>query len=80
MTYHRAMISPDELERLLHHMPAVARGATNEWATGFARSILRQAQRPSWRPSAKQASMMRRLVSELFTNSDEGGELILFEE
>ena len=80
MSYQRAFTSPDELERLLHHMPTVARGATNTWASGFAWSIVRQGKRPGWRPSPKQLSIMRRLVSDLFANTDEEGELILIEE
>lgn len=81
MMHIRAMTSPAELERLLHHMPAIAKGTTNEWATGFARSILRQAKRPGWRPSTKQLSMMRRLISDLFAHgTEEEGELILFED
>ena len=79
MKHARVMTSPAELERLLHHLPAIAGGDENEWVTGFARSILRHAKRPGWRPSTKQMSMMRRLVSDLFARGDEG-ELELFEE
>lgn len=58
------------VEVLLHHMPGVVAQAENEWAANFARSIIRQARRPSWRPSPKQEAIMQRLVSELFTASD----------
>lgn len=64
----RADISPSELERLLWHMPNVARHATSEFARGFAQSVLKQSQRRAWRPSAKQLPIMRELVSDLFRN------------
>lgn len=62
-------MTPDQIERLLHHMPTVAALATNDWAGKFARSITRQANRPGWRPSAKQINVMRELVSDLFAHA-----------
>ncbi|WP_128910792.1 hypothetical protein [Tropicibacter alexandrii] len=62
----------DELERLLHYMPTIARAATDTWAKGFAASISRQAQKRGWKPTPKQLSMMRRLVSDLFAHGYEG--------
>ncbi|WP_111431026.1 hypothetical protein [Rhodobacteraceae bacterium DSL-40] len=50
-------------------MPKVAR-AGNGWASGFARSIIRQSKRPAWEPSRKQLAMMRRLVSEMTAHED----------
>ena len=60
------------IEEVLHHMPAVARLATNEWAKSFAESIVRQSRRRGWHPSAKQLAAMQRMVSELFTGPDDG--------
>ena len=68
-----------EIERLIWHMPTVARQASNGWARDFALSIKRQAHRKSWRPSPKQLELMRRMVAEMFTHSQEEGELHLIE-
>lgn len=59
------------LDELMHYMPVFARRATNEWSSGFARSILRQARKPEWRPSAKQHAIMNRMVETLFTLVDD---------
>ena len=70
-----------ETERLLHHMPAVASNAENEWAASFARSIIRQAKRRRWRPTEKQLHVMRSLVSELFAHGvNTGGDLQVIED
>jgi hypothetical protein len=72
MSYHpRAIASPDEVERLLHHMPTVATQAEKDWTEGFARSIIGQSRRRGWRPSQKQLNLMRELVADLFIN-DQG--------
>ena len=49
---------------------------SDEWLKGFVQSIARRGKRASWRPSAKQEQIMRRLVSELGTAPDQGVELI----
>jgi hypothetical protein len=72
-----------EIERLLHHMPAVARNAENTWAQGFALSVSRQSRRRNWKPSPKQLSIMRGLVTDLFTHApatDQGGDIQLIED
>ena len=51
----------------------------NEWERGFALSIARAGKRPGWRPTPKQESIMRRMVAELFTHTQEEGELHLIE-
>jgi len=56
------------LEEQLFHMRTMACSG-NEWEANFARSILRQAKRPTWSPSEKQQQIMQRLVSEMFTHS-----------
>lgn len=77
MTYQAHITAPDEIERLLHHMPSVARLAENEWASGFARSIIGQSRRKrGWSPSPKQLSVMRALVSDLFANVPDKIDLI----
>ncbi|WP_288943719.1 hypothetical protein [uncultured Roseovarius sp.] len=84
MTYTRhtfRQISISELERLLHHMPAVAVHAENEWAQRFAQSIIRQSKRRRWQPSQKQLNVMRSLVSDLFAHGDNsGGDIELIED
>lgn len=84
MSCHRrtftAQPTPDEIERLLHHMPTVARLAENDWTKGFAQSVIRQSYRKGWTPSLKQLPVMRELVSDLFRHaSNEGGDLDLIE-
>ena len=59
------------IEELIFHMPAIARGKGDEWVKGFAASIMKQSKWRNWKPSPKQAEIMRRLVSELFTETDE---------
>jgi hypothetical protein len=46
--------------------------ARDEWAKGFAESVLKQSRRRGWHPSAKQLAAMQRMVSELFTGPDDG--------
>lgn len=58
-------------EILIHRWPIVMRrvmaDGSDDWLKGFVRSIARHGKRPSWRPSPKQAQIMRRLVSEMGT-------------
>ena len=60
-----------EIERLLFHMPTVARLAKTDWAKGFAKSVMGQSRRKRWRPSEKQIAIMRELVSDLFRQEQE---------
>ncbi|MEM9966476.1 MAG: hypothetical protein AAF755_00100 [Pseudomonadota bacterium] len=68
MTYQHLSFAPCDIERLLHHMPAVACQAENEWAGGFAKSIIKQSRRRHWKPTPKQLSIMQRLVADLFSH------------
>ena len=61
-----------DLERHLLHLETVAAHAGDDWARGCAASVLRQSRRRGWKPSAKQAGIMRRLVAELFLHNGEG--------
>lgn len=69
-----------ELDEILTlHWPRVMRRAMrdgDEWAQGFAKSIARHGKRPSWRPSPKQAHIMRRMINDLATAPDDELELI----
>ena len=60
------MMQQRSLDELLHHMKALSRLVDNDWEVNFARSTLRQAKRPNWRPSDKQFFIMQRMVSEMF--------------
>ena len=71
-------MSERPIEVLLHHMPSVAGRAENEWAQGFAKSVLRQSRRARWQPSPKQLGIMQRLVSELLREED--GDLVVVED
>jgi hypothetical protein len=69
-----------ELDEILTlHWPRVIRRAMRDgdsWTRGFAQSIARHSKRPSWRPSPKQAQIMRRLVSELISVPQDDLEVI----
>ena len=62
-------------EILIHSWPMVLRRVmsedADEWLKGFVRSIARHGKRAAWRPTPKQAQIMRRLVSELGTAPDD---------
>lgn len=81
MTYHSRQpfqkpATGAEIERLLHHMPTVARLAEETWARGFAQSVLKQSRRRGWTPSPKQLPVMREMVSALFTQAEGSAESI----
>ena len=59
------------LEEILFWWPSIIRRASNDWAKGFARSILKCSRRRNWQPTPKQLSIMRRMVSELFTHGND---------
>ncbi len=69
-----------ELDEILTvHWPGVLRRVMvegDEWAKGFTKSIARNGKRPAWRPTPKQAWIMRRLVAELGTAPDAELEVI----
>lgn len=82
MTYqHRKPFqADDEVDRLIYHMPTVARLATDEWSKNFAKSVIGQSRRRGWTPSTKQLSVMHGLVNDLFApDSDDGGDFDLIE-
>ena len=65
-------MTESELDELLTlRWPTVVRrvmeDGSDEWLSGFVRSIAKNGKRKSWQPTAKQASIMRRLVAELCT-------------
>ena len=64
------------IEEALHHMPTVAKLATDAWAKSFAESIVKQSRRRGWRPSAKQSALMQRMVTELFSRREDGDVLV----
>lgn len=53
-----------DVDRLLFTWGSVIRDSKG-WARGFALSIQRDRKKPGWHPSAKQLSVMRRMVAEL---------------
>lgn len=69
-----------ELDEIMTvYWPRVVRRAMiegNEWSQGFAKSIARHAKRLSWRPSPKQAQVMRRMVHDLRSAPNEEIEVI----
>ncbi|WP_238367634.1 hypothetical protein [Mesobacterium pallidum] len=74
-------MTANELDEILTcHWPAVLRrvmaDGSDEWVQGFAKSIARQGKRPGWRPTPKQAWIMRRLVADLAAGAGDTLELI----
>lgn len=74
-------IPAQELEEILtYRWPMILRtvmaDGSDEWLKGFVRSIAHHGKRPSWRPSEKQAQIMRRLVSEMATGPEPEPDLI----
>ena len=59
-----------ELERTLFHWPAVIDRAPDGWAKGFAKNIDKSSRKRGWRPTQRQAQVMRNMVSDLFIGSD----------
>ena len=57
-------------------MRRVMADGSDEWLKGFVRSIAKHGKRAAWRPTVKQAQIMRRLVSELGTAPEQNFELI----
>lgn len=69
-------MTPRELDEIIEtKWPAVVRRAmadgSDDWLKGFVRSISKQAKRANWKPSQRQAQLMRHLVAEL-TLTDQG--------
>ena len=52
------------VDELLWSWPTVCKAASNDWAKGFALSIMRQSKRRNWQPSPKQHALMNRMVNE----------------
>ena len=74
------MMAPRTPEELIFHMPTVERRAENDWARDFAASIRRQSRRRGWKPSEKQVSVMRRMVSELFAETADEDPILIEED
>lgn len=59
-----AMDGP-ELRKIMLHWPHVLRQATDDWARSFALDIWRLSGNGRWRPTLKQARVMRRMIRDL---------------
>ena len=56
-----------ELDRALFHWPAVIRSqAKGSWEHGFALSVQKNARNPRWRPTERQAQVIRNMVATMF--------------
>lgn len=64
MSANHAYTGDAEVDRLLFSWGRVIADAQG-WTRGFALSIQRDRKKPGWLPSAKQLSVMQRLVAEL---------------
>jgi hypothetical protein len=74
-------MTPHELDEIIEtKWPAVVRRAmadgSDEWIKGFVRSIAKQAKRANWKPTQRQASLMRRLVADLTLSNQDMAELV----
>lgn len=64
MSADQAFTGDAEVDQLLFSWPRVIADARG-WSRGFALSVQRDRKKPAWTPSARQLSVMRRLVAEL---------------
>ena len=74
-------MNPRELDEIIEtKWPAVVRRAmadgSDDWLKGFVRSIAKQAKRANWKPSQRQAQLMRRLVADLALSDQGMSELV----
>lgn len=74
-------MTPRELDEIIEtKWPAVVRRAmadgSDDWLKGFVRSIAKQAKRANWKPSQRQAQLMRRLVADLALTDQGTAELV----
>ncbi|HBD91550.1 MAG: hypothetical protein A2092_15460 [Rhodobacteraceae bacterium GWE1_64_9] len=53
-------------EECLFHWSAVVKAAGSGWDQQFAAEIAKKAEKPWWRPTAKQLVIMRRMTDALF--------------
>lgn len=60
-----------ELRGLMQDWPSVMRQATDDWAQGFSADIWKLAGNGQWRPTKKQARIMRRMIRELNNETDD---------
>lgn len=66
-------------EKLFKLSDRLRAGAFGEWERGFALSVLGQAKRPRWRPSAKQMAVIQRLVAKPATKAADPSEALIDE-
>jgi hypothetical protein len=74
-------VTEAELDEIMTvHWPRLLRrvmaDGSDEWAKGFVKSIARHGKRPGWRPTQKQAWIMRRMIAELGTEECEQMDMI----
>lgn len=74
-------MSEAELDRImLFNWPILVRRvmleASDEWTKSFVLSIARHGKRPNWRPTPKQAALMRRLLSDFAQHETDPAYLI----
>jgi hypothetical protein len=60
-----------ELRSLMRDWPSIMRQASDVWAQDFAAQIWKRAGDGQWRPTTKQARVMRRLAREFVDATDE---------
>lgn len=67
-------MSEHELDEVLTFWwPMVLRramGGADEWQKNFCRSIARHGKRAAWRPTSKQAYLMRKLIADLSNEAE----------
>ena len=71
-----AIMDAKELRKLILDWPHVMRCATDDWARKFAFDMWAHAANGRWRPTLKQARVMRRMIRELNRKADDNPILI----
>lgn len=60
-----------ELRKIIQDWPFIMRQATDPWAQSFAADIWKHAGNGQWRPTLKQARIMRRMIRQLNRDTDD---------
>lgn len=63
-------MSGTELRKIMRIWPSVMRQATDDWAQDFAQGVWQRSGNGQWRPTLRQAAVMRRMIRQLPDDQD----------
>lgn len=59
-----------ELRKIMGIWPSVMRQASDDWAQDFAQNVWKRSGNGQWRPTLRQAAVMRRMIRQLPDEQD----------